>query len=110
MTVKMRKNVVTMTRGDTCSIKISLSDGYGKEYIPDENDEIRFALKKTYDDDYPLIYKVIPHDTMILKLNPSDTKELDFGKYVYDIQITFANGDVNTFVTKAQFIIEEEVD
>ncbi len=110
MTVKMRKNTVTMTRGDTVNIKVSLSDGYGGEYVPDENDEIRFALKKTYDDNYPLIYKVVPHDTMILKINPEDTKDLDFGTYVYDLQITFANGDVLTFVTKAQFRIEEEVD
>jgi uncharacterized membrane protein YkoI len=46
---------------------------------------------------------------MILELEPSDTKILDFGSYVYDIEITFKDGTVDTFITEANFKITPEV-
>lgn len=86
--------------------------------MPEVGDEVRFALKHRtmtkdgdeYTDVEPLIYKVIPSDTMILQLNPEDTKSLSFGKYVYDIQITFSDGVVYTFITNAKFNLGPEVD
>lgn len=42
---------------------------------------------------------------MILELEPSDTKTFDFGTYVYDIQITFSDGTVDTFITEASLKI-----
>ena len=46
---------------------------------------------------------------MLLKIEPSDTKELDMGKtYVYDIQFTSAEGEVDTFV-KGVVELENEV-
>lgn len=108
--VSIKNNRIIMTRGDTCRIRISLTDDSGEEYIPQEGDVIRFAAKKNYSDPEPAIFKVIPHNTMTLEIAPEDTKPLAFGNYVYDIQITFADGTVNTFVTKSQLKIEEEVD
>ena len=46
---------------------------------------------------------------MILELEPNDTKTLDFGSYVYDVQITFADGRVDTFITEAVFKLTPEV-
>ena len=54
--------------------------------------------------------KDIPIDTLTLTLLPEDTKDLSFGKYVYDIQLTKADGTVDTFITKATIKITEEVD
>lgn len=108
--VSVKGTRISMTRGDTCRIKLDLSDDLSEEYIPSDEDVIRFAVKKNYTDSEPLIFKVIPNDTLVLTIDPSDTKELAFGSYVYDIQITFANGDVDTFITKASLKIEEEVD
>ena len=58
-------------------------------------------MKKNFKDREPvLIMKEIPIDTMILHIEPSDTKQLVYKKtYVYDIQITFVNGDVRTFIS-----------
>jgi len=58
-------------------------------------------MKKAFKDREPvLILKDIPIDTMELHIEPSDTKSLSYQKtYVYDIQITFANGDVRTFIS-----------
>lgn len=60
-------------------------------------------------DETPLLIKEIPIDTMILTLNPEDTKHLPFGKYVYDIELTKATGEVDTFITKAILKLTEEV-
>jgi hypothetical protein len=46
---------------------------------------------------------------MILELDPEDTKPLPFGSYTYDIEITFANGIVDTFICEARFILTPEV-
>ena len=67
------------------------------------------AMKKNFDRRARvLINKVIPNDTLELHLEPEDTKKYNFGDYVYDIQITFANGDVYTFI-KGVIRLEEEV-
>ena len=61
-----------------------------------------------YKDEDPLLVKQIPYDTMILKLEPSDTKELDFGKYAYDLEIVMADGWTDTFL-EGTFIVAKEV-
>lgn len=116
MSSSIKGNSITLTRGDTLRLLVSMSKD-GEPYIPDEEDRVRFALKhrdmvadkSDYKDENPLILKNIPIDTMILTLDPADTKELGFGKYVYDIEITFSDGTVDTFITAAPFIISEEV-
>lgn len=100
---------ITMTRGDTVRIQVAI-DIDGEEYTPQEGDVVRFAAKKAWTDEEPCILITIPNDTLVLTIEPNDTKQLEFGAYNYDLQITFANGDVATFVTKAKLKIEEEAD
>lgn len=100
---------ITMTRGDTVRIQVAI-DIDGEEYTPAEGDAVRFAAKKAWTDEDPCILIDIPTDTLVLTINPEDTKQLEFGAYNYDLQITFANGDVATFVTKAKLKLEEEAD
>lgn len=100
---------ITMTRGDTVRIQVAI-DIDGEEYTPAEGDAVRFAAKKAWTDEEPCILIDIPTDTLVLTINPEDTKQLEFGAYNYDLQITFANGDVATFVTKAKLKLEEEAD
>lgn len=107
---KVSNNKITLTRGDTCRIKLSLKDSSGNDFVPDDGDVIRFAAKRYYTDPEPVIYIIVPNDTLILEIKPEDTKNLDFGTYVYDMQITFADGTIDTFVSKSMLRIEEEVD
>ena len=92
-------NVITLTRGDTFNATISIIDAQGSPYTPDAEDVIRFAVKRTAYDRDPLINKTIDHETMMLTLVPSDTKSLDFGTYIFDVEITFADGSVDTFIS-----------
>ena len=109
MSYSMKGTTITLTRGDTFIAQIELTDPNGNPYTPVEGDIITFAAKRSYNDAAALIFKEIPIDTLKLVLDPEDTKSLDFGQYVYDIQIVFATGAVDTFITKAKLIITEEV-
>ena len=112
--VKITKNNIVLTRGDSLVTTVTIFDEQGNVYNPGENDVVRFALKKTYDDENPIIIKQIPIDTMVLRLESSDTKQLQQpASYVYDIQITIddgtADGFVSTFVW-GKFVTKEEVE
>ena len=107
---KIEDKHITLTRGDSFVCKVNIYDSEGAVYTPANNDVIRFAMKQTIQSRKPVINKVIPNDTLLLTLNPEDTNNLDFGDYIYDIQITLANGTVDTFIPVNTFTIELEVD
>ena len=110
MSYSITGTTITLTRGDTFEALVSATTKDGMQFTPCEGDALRFALKENYSDAAPLIVKDIPISTMMLVLNPEDTKRLNFGKYVYDIQLTKANGKVDTFISKAILKLSEEVD
>lgn len=110
MSYSIKKTNISLTRGDTLQAKIELFDTDGNPYQFQEGDSVRFAMKKHYLDDVTLINKEIPTDTMVLILDPMDTKRLDFGEYVYDIQLTTHDGIVDTFIDRASIVLTEEVE
>ena len=109
MSYNITGTTITLTRGDTFEALVSATKRDGTQYIPVAGDTIRFAMKENYDDPRPLLIKEIPVDTMILVIEPEDTKPLAFGKYVYDIELTKVTGEVDTFITKATLKLTEEV-
>lgn len=97
---------IRMVRGDTVEFNVTASyKEDGSPYTLQEGDEIIFTLKKKSTDTVPLIQKTGP-DVII---TPDDTSELSFGSYVYDVQLNFADGSVDTIVPKNTFEIMEEV-
>ncbi len=110
MSYSIKQNAITLTRGDTFKAQVEIRHPDGSLYTPKEGDQIRFAAKKKISDTSPLILIEIPISTMQLVITPADTKPLDFGEYWYDIQITKANGDVDTFITKSVLKLTEEVE
>lgn len=100
---------ISLVRGDTLKVRVEILKNNNTIYTPQNGDTLRFAMKKDYSSSRVLINKSIPTDTLILHLKPEDTKKLAFGEYVYDIEITFANGDVDTFIT-GKFEIKPEVE
>lgn len=109
--VEIKDNVITLTRGDTLETSIAISMGSGEPYVPAEGDRIRFALKSKYTDSEPLILQQIPTDTMILRLEADDTKQLSARKkpYVYDVELTTPDGTVTTIIANGSFYVLEEV-
>lgn len=102
-----------MIRGDTAKIHITIQTPKGTSYHMKEGDSLRFAAKKAYTDKNAVILKNIDTETLVLQLDPEDTKGLGMGstngKYVYDIQLTQANGTVDTFI-RGQLNLLEQVD
>ena len=97
---------IILTRGDTFIATVSMTRG-GNTYTPVAGDSIRFAMKKNYSDAQPLITKQISYDALTLRIESNDTKTLPVGSYVFDIEITFANGDIDTFISGILTLTEE---
>lgn len=110
MSYEVKGTTINLTRGDTFASVIRIYHSNGKKvYTPVQGDTIRFAMKKDINDKIPLILKDIPIDSMMLVIDPEDTKPLAYGKYYYDIEITTADGNVCTFITKSVLNLTEEV-
>lgn len=103
---------ITMTRGDTFARTLTLTKN-GQTYTPQSGDIIRFAMAKAYKSNagYKLLLnKVIPNDTLLWTIDAEDTADLGYGLYVYDLQITYADGTVETFANKKTITLTEEVE
>ena len=109
MSYSVSGTTITLTRGDTFTDDISINKQDDTPYTPVEGDSVRFAMKSSYEDAEPVLVKDVPIGTLKLVIEPDDTKKLPFGQYVYDIQITKASGEVDTFITKARLKLTEEV-
>ncbi len=111
--VEVKGTTITITKGDSGIITVGILNADGTPYVPQVGDVVRFAMKKNYSDAETLIEKNIPLETMELRLDPVDTKNLEAGsskgKYKYDIELTRADGQVDTFIPRADFVVLEEV-
>ena len=114
----IKNNKIELTRGDSAIAEVAMLNKSGGPYVPQEGDSIRFVLKSdwmnpgksAYVDKRPLIEKSISTTDLLLRLDPDDTKRLPFGKYRYDIEITFSDGYVDTFINNELFTLLPEVD
>lgn len=112
MSSRIDGKTIYLTRGDTFRSKVNIIDrNTGEAYIPQEGDTIRFAMSKKYGvkAESEILLINIPIDTMILEIQPEDTKGLKFGEYKYDIELTTSTGIVDTFIDKATLVLSEEV-
>ncbi len=109
--LNVQGTTISMTRGDTAKILLTLTQYNDTPYEPVEGDAIRFALKKNYTDVRTLLKIDIPTELpLILHIKPSDTKKLPYGSYKYDIQLSRADGTIDTFIERATFTLTEEVE
>ena len=120
--IKKTKNGydIELTRGDYFAVVVGMKEEDGTPYVPEEGDSLRFAMKHNklkpdgsdYTDDEPLLNIPITLDTCLLQIQESDTKELAFGEYAYDIELTkhdSLEGRPDTFI-KGIFKLTEEVE
>lgn len=107
--ISVSGTTITMTKGDTLRLTVGIKQANGQTYTPAEGDVVRFAAKRHYNDPQTVIRKVLPNDTLLLHLAPADTDLLMAGDYVYDIELTYANGDVDTFIS-GKLVLTNEVE
>ena len=105
---KIQGTTITLTRGDSLYVQLALKKA-GQTYTPEQGDVIRFGIKQNVFDTEYQIEKVVPNDTLILHLAPEDTNTMQFGTFVYDLEMDYADGDIDTFVNDASFVLVPEV-
>lgn len=106
--LKINKSEISITRGDTAKLNISVVNSNGDAYQLSSSDKLTLTVKKTFLSDKAVISKTVVGASTI-KLNPSDTAGLAFGEYVYDVQLTNSSGDVYTIIPPSLFEVMPEV-
>lgn len=102
-------NTIRITRGDSLTINVALTDDDGFPYEPVEGDVVIFTVKKSAIAEDVLIQKNIDIETLVLELVEADTKNLAFGTYRYEVECVTAQDDHYTVIKNAPFIITEEL-
>lgn len=106
---------ISMTRGDTESLIVKQFDKTGGTQTPAPfvtGDTVTMTVRE--DVESPIAFQTSvtafdEHGWAVIPIAHSDTAGLDFGSYVYDIQLTRADGTVTTLVTISDFTLTEEV-
>lgn len=103
-------NSITLTRGDSAYINIVPLTPSGDVYELESTDRIYFTLrrspKKDNNSNPPLIEKTFWENA--IKIDPKDTQFLNYGKYYYDVELIFKNGDISTLCS-GTFTISYEI-
>ena len=105
-----KDNTIHLTRGDTARFSIGqiVNTITNTNYTPTAEDTVTMTIKKTVMQADPCV-QLIVHGGEVLHIKPEDTKAMAFGKYVYDVQITMADGDVYTIIPPTTFDLLKEV-
>lgn len=102
-------NEIEMIRGDSAVFDLTLLDyrGYQVDLSTFEDGEIVFTVKAgTYTNKVSIQKEVVDGR---VELDPGDTEDLSYGKYVYDVQIRMPNGYTDTVIPPSPFRLLREV-
>jgi hypothetical protein len=88
-------------------LNLEITDKDGKPYIAADTDNILFTVKKDVNLSEFIFQKKVYNNQ--INIEPQDTKDLPYGKYVYDVQLTTAAGYVDTIITPHAFSVLGEV-
>lgn len=105
--LKVENNIISLTRGDSAFLNVEITNDDGEIYELEQGDVCEFTIKKYTSSANVLIQKEVLNGE--IRISPDDTKNLEYGQYVYDVQVTMANGDVATVIPPTTFNILEEV-
>ena len=102
------------TRGDTYSFKFRRIDEDGK-VITEKAEKMWFTVKKNYKTSVKAIQKTLANNEITfdndsyyhITIQASDTSNLNYGKYVYDIQIE--NQGVVSTIMLGELVLTNEV-
>ena len=104
---KIRNNQIFLTRGDSACIILTIEDDDGNEYTPSANDTITFTVKKSPYNKKVLIQHTFSNNELII--SPEDTMNLEYGDYVFDVELNNQGILVSTIVSPNLFKLCEEV-
>lgn len=99
---------ISMTRGDTPTIMLELTDASGAHYDCTGDQSLTFSVKEKYDEaaviEIPITLRNYPEFT----IGMMHTWNKDPGDYFYDIRLITADGTSDTFIANKRFTILPE--
>lgn len=111
--MEFRNKKIYMVRGDSESFTVRLRDKKTKEYKDFvTGDTVYFTVKKTINDtdkELQKIATIFDEGKAVFEILPEDTKEMAYGDYVYDVQLTDTDGRIRTILKYNTFTLEGEV-
>ena len=109
-------NKITMVRGDTLIIAVDVLDENGAAYNPAADDEIIITVREWSDEGEIVLQKdqddadvVVVAGGWTIEIEPADTEDWEYIPYVYDIEVTLADGYKQTIIPYAPFTLTKEV-
>ena len=100
---------IQLTRGDTARFNLTIKNNVSQtDYEIQPDDTLTMSIKKSVRDVDPVVQLNIKGSS-VFHIHPSDTSDLAFGKYLYDVQITTGDGDVYTVIGPTTFELMKEV-
>ena len=98
-------NNITLTRGDSATIELSIKDeGATYDY---SSDLVQLTVKRNTVTEEVVFQKTF--STGVIVINPSDTAELKYTDLKFDVQLINDQGGVYTVIPPRKFTIAEEV-
>ena len=113
--MRIAGDTIFITRGDSGNFDVFARTAAAPQQIIPlvTGDTVYFTVKTSWRTSVNVLQKVVtsftPEGKAEIQLLPSDTKELEVADYAYDVQITWANGQVETIIEPAIFTIGPEV-
>ena len=110
--MKINGTDITMIRGDSECIYVTVVDTSGEPVPLREGDTIYFTVKTSTQTEKKIIQKVVTvfeDGGAIIEIEPDDTRGVGAGTYFYDIQLTRENGEVKTIIHPSRFTLKGDV-
>ena len=108
LNIDRKSNKITIINGDTGDFTLTVSN-----YELTDGDYLYFTVKKDINDEEPVISKEYTEfnkdGTCSIKLEVEDTKNLEPGSYLYDVQVNLSDGRVDTILGPCKFIINKGI-
>lgn len=95
--LKVSGTTITMTRGDTAVLDVSLTDVTGAAYEMQAGDTLTITVRKTASESSDVLLTATSDNTSLC-IRPQDTAGIQPGACSYDIQLNTAQGDVFTVI------------
>lgn len=97
-------NKIYLSRGDSATIGIEITDDESEPYTPSSGESVVFTLKRATEQCKTIIVKEF-NEELEVSLDESDTVNLSFGVYVYDVVLYDEEGNIYTIIPPTEFEI-----
>ena len=104
-----KNNMIILTKGDTptFTFEVLLPDGTPYEF--EEGDSVVFAAKQNKYDTEPAFTIEADLETKTISFSEEDTKNLELGKYIWELSLNKADGYRCTFIANKVMKLTVEV-